>query len=90
MERLGDKTYDPEEIHEWSKLISDDIKNKLKGLLHSCEDLHTQLIICCHSQTAPKIRKFLTLLMLFSKNIQIKSLTKLMQQNHKCVFFIHV
>ena len=30
-ERLQDKSYDAEEIMDWSKSISDEIKNKLKG-----------------------------------------------------------
>lgn len=32
MEQLGDKTYDAEEIMDWSKTISDTIKNKLKDM----------------------------------------------------------
>ena len=31
VERLHDKSYDGEEVMEWSKNISDEIKNKLKG-----------------------------------------------------------
>ena len=31
MDRLGDKSYDAEEIMDWSKSISDEIKTKLKG-----------------------------------------------------------
>jgi hypothetical protein len=30
-EHLDGKTYDPEEIMDWTKTISDDIKTKLKG-----------------------------------------------------------
>ena len=33
VERLHDKSYDGEEVMEWSKSISDEIKNKLKGIL---------------------------------------------------------
>ena len=30
-EKLDGKTYDAEEINEWTRSIADDIKNKLKG-----------------------------------------------------------
>ena len=46
MERLGDKSYDAEEIQDWSKSISDDIKNKLKGNLKITWAIQMQTMLC--------------------------------------------